>query len=269
MNNFGKMAPALIDANLLKQATIHADMQELISTTPLTNEFEKIGLSVVYFFKSYWLYIVGLILIVGYISYCYYQHKETKKKYLSNNLSNNLHSETNRSIPDDYTCSNNVEISKRSKPEYYHNDINKKIRNMYLQELNPKPKSTIHRPCNATDKLPKLHYGLPPTIHENPITAKEYRSSAYNERIPILKNLPSNHSSQLKKCYKQKTYEPKIVNLHNEKIGHMTSISQTPLSNHSQQNNQYGDTFYEAPIKRCNESDSEDFDDQFYGNSSY
>lgn len=274
MNPVGKIPPALIDAKLLKRVAQNTTVQHTISKSLFMTEFEKICTSILVFMKNYWLYIFIFVSIVGYIWYCYIQHKEKKKRMLENQQSAIPHNIEHYS-QGEYICDNDqVRILQRPVPEYKHNDVNKKIRNMYLEELNPPPTHPPfkQRPCDSKHRLnvsrdiPKLHRGLPANIHETKINPTDYRKTTYPHRLPVPRQkLPTVYDTQYSNCHRQPQYENKIETMYGQPMGPMTPISQYVSKDPV---NKYGDTFYDAPIKRPVD-DSDEFDDQFYDNGCY
>jgi hypothetical protein len=268
MNNVGKIPPALVNAKLLRRIANNTNTQHVISKSLFMTEFEKICTSLLMFIKNYWFYIITIGLVVGYIWYCYVEHKEKKKEISL--LKQNAPIE--HYAQGEYVCDNDhVRILQRPIPEYKHNDVNKKIRHMYLEELNPPPlRVPMQRPCSTNYRLhesrdlPKLHRGLPSNIYETKIDPMDYRKTTYPSHLAMPRKLPTvnnRHST----CKKRESRENKKETKYGQPMGPMMPISQhtgNPL-------NDYGDTFYEAPINRSTNDDSDEFDDQFYDNVCY
>jgi hypothetical protein len=272
MNNVGRIPPALVDAKILRRIANNTNTQHIVSKSLFMTEFEKICTSLLMFLKNYWLYIVTLSLIIGYIWYCYIEHQEKKKNML-------IHMDNAPQVEHyaqgEYVCDNDqVRILQRPIPEYKHNDVNRKIRTMYLEELNPPPiRVPIPRPCPVNHRLhksrdlPKLQRGLPANIYETKIGSMDYRKTTYPSHpshLPMPRKLPTvndRHHS----CHKQEQRENKIETKYGQPMGPMMPISQCP----GNPLDEYGDTFYDAPIHRPCNDDSDEFDDQFYDNTCY
>ena len=269
MNNVGKIPPALIDAKLLRRIANETNIQHVVSKSLFMTEFEKICTSILMFFKNYYIYIITICLIVGYIWYCYIKHQEEKKKKIVQiNVTPQM---MEHYAQGDYVCDDDqVRILQRPIPEYKHNDVNKKIRNMYLEELNPLPiRAPPNRPCPINHRLykshdlPKLQKGLPSNIYETKIGSSDYRNAIYPSHLPMPRKLPTVHERQ-HSCKKHEHHENKKKTEYGQPMGPMMPMSQCPGNPF----NDYGDTFYDAPIhKACDDSD--EFDDHFYDNVCY
>lgn len=277
MNNVGKIAPALIDAKLLKRIVQTTNTQHIASKSIFMNEFEKIGMSILTTIKIYWFYIFIFGFIIGYIWYCYIQHAE-KKKLIKRNLEEQIiNKPLEQFVPGDYVCDNGqVQILQRPIPEYRHNDVNKKIRTMYLEELNPLPRYPPFqdRSCNRksnSNALPKIHRGIPATIYETPLNPLESRNTTYLDqgRQQALRKLPMTRKTEYTPCHRQPVIKNEMDNIYGQPMYPMTSISNNSTKCNDSIN-EYGDTFYDAPIKRENGNDdgndTDEFDNQFYEN---
>lgn len=136
MNNTGKVLPSLVDASLIKELLKERAMATQV---PMTSSFlSSITMPSVYepvknflYRYGFGLFIILVIVIYLWRRYIWYQKvKEEniivqKEKFIN---------------PGQYVrqCNNDVQILQRPIPQYREADMNKEIRNMYLEKLDEK-----------------------------------------------------------------------------------------------------------------------------------
>ena len=143
MNNMGKITPSLVDPKLIKEmllqkAILAQQVQQAPSTInilmPNTPSFFTSSLkSLKSFLYSYGiiLFFISAIIIYTWRRYIWYKKvKEEKEVKIINEQFIN---------PGKYVCNEDeVKILQRPIPQYKEEDINKEVRNMYLEKINEK-----------------------------------------------------------------------------------------------------------------------------------
>ncbi len=132
MNTLGKTVPSLIDPILLKDMVRMQQIQKAMTKTTTPYQFININADILSFLYKYGIIIVVIIFVIGYIwqRYSWYQSIKGKKQHKNETFIN----------PGQYVCDrdNSARILQRPIPEYKVNDMNKQIRDIYLDKLERK-----------------------------------------------------------------------------------------------------------------------------------
>lgn len=134
MSALGGIKPTLVDPNILKELRQIKELEMVVKQTTI-NDFKKkyIG-KFLSFMYSYGFILIALA-VIGYILYQRYTWYQKQKEKIIAPIKKEQFID-----PGKYVCSNNdVRILQRPIPSMVNDDINKQIRNMYLD--NPTKKS--------------------------------------------------------------------------------------------------------------------------------
>lgn len=130
MNALGGIKPILVDPNILKELRQIRELEIVVKQTTI-DDFKKKYIGKFFSFMYKYGFIIIALIVIGYILYQRYTWYQKQK----NNNNNDIITKNKEQFidPGNYVCrDNDIKILQRPIPSMVNDDINRQIRNMYL-----------------------------------------------------------------------------------------------------------------------------------------